>query len=230
MMRMANVFQHELFPQKRYPIIYADPPWAWSKRPLINRGSARAVEKEYPTMQPDEIKALPVQEIAEDRAVLFLWATSPKLPLALDVMAAWGFRFVSVAFVWVKRNKVSHDSWFTGMGFYTRQNAEFVLLGTRGSPSLVRNDKGVHQIVDEPISIHSRKPSEVRHRIDRLFDGDRIELFARESAVGWDRWGFESPPDDLITSRIPACTIDTVNRVNSASAYFEPESQDESQG
>jgi N6-adenosine-specific RNA methylase IME4 len=180
------------FPNKTYSVIYADPPWAWSKTPLIDRGSARAVEKEYPTMQPDEIMALPVVSIAEPRSVLFLWATSPKMPLAFEVMKAWGFEFKSIAFVWVKKNKIA-DSNFVGMGFYTRQNAEFVLLGTRGSPSLPRMDKGVQQIIEAPVSRHSEKPEEVRRRIDRLFKGGRIELFARCGAPSWDAWGFDSP-------------------------------------
>lgn len=181
------------FPAKTYSIIYADPPWAWGKTPLIDRGAARAVEKEYPTMQVDELKALPVASLAQARSVLFMWATSPKLPQALEVMQAWGFAFKSVAFVWVKRNKIA-DSWFTGMGFYTRQNAEFVLLGTHGSPSLTRQDRGIHQIIEAPIALHSQKPEEVRSRIDRLFAGERIELFARCAADGWDRWGFDAPP------------------------------------
>ena len=182
------------FPNKTYSIIYADPPWAWSKTPLVDRGAARAVEKEYPTMQPQEIIDLPVAQIAAPQSVLFLWATSPKLPLAFEVMAAWGFQFKSVAFVWVKRNRLS-PSWFVGMGFYTRQNAEFVLLGTRGA-SLKRKDRAVHQIVEDAVSVHSRKPEAVRHRIERLFDGDKIELFARRAAAGWDCWGFDAPRGD----------------------------------
>lgn len=184
------------FPNKKYQIIYADPPWAWSKTPLINRGAARTVEKEYPTMQPEEIKNLPVNSIAQERSVLFLWATSPKLPLAFEVMNSWGFLYKSVAFVWIKKNKIS-DSYFTGMGFYTRQNAEFVLLGTRGTPSLDRKNKGIHQIVDEaelviePLSSHSTKPEEVRRRINCLYDGLCIELFARQKVEGWDCWGNE---------------------------------------
>ena len=185
------------FPNKRYDVIYADPPWAWGKAPLVDRGAARAVEKEYLTMQLDEIKALPVTRLAKDRSALFLWATSPKLPLAFEVMKAWGFEYKSTAFVWIKRNKKA-DTYFTGMGFYTRQNAEFVLLGTRGSPSLERLDKGIHQVVDadpiiEPVSAHSEKPEEVRRRIDGLFAGDRIELFARRAAAGWDAWGNQAP-------------------------------------
>jgi N6-adenosine-specific RNA methylase IME4 len=184
------------FPNKRYSVIYADPPWSWSKSPLIDRGAARTVEKEYPTMQPEEIMALPVSLIAADRSILFMWTTSPKLPMAFDVMTAWGFQYKTVAFVWTKRNKVS-DGWFTGMGFYTRQNAEFCLLGTRGKPALTRLDKSVHQIVDDPISVHSRKPESVRERIDRLYAGERIELFARQHTPGWDAWGYDvtSRPD-----------------------------------
>ncbi len=178
------------FPDQRYPVILADPPWQWSKTPLQNRGRARAVEKEYPTMTDSALKALPVAEIAASRAVLFLWATSPKLPLGLEVMKAWGFEFKTVAFVWIKRNRIA-SSWFTGMGFYTRQNAEFCLLGTRGSPSLERKDRSVHQIVDAPIDIHSKKPMEVHQRIDQLFDGPKVELFARRSAPGWEVWGNE---------------------------------------
>lgn len=183
---------------KQYNVIYADPPWAWGKAPLVDRGSARAVEKEYPTMQPDEIKALPVASIAKERAALFMWATSPKLPLAFEVMAAWGFEYKSCAFVWVKTNRKA-ESLFTGMGFYTRQNAEFVLLGTRGTPSLERLDRGIHQVIEEsvtpivsPVSRHSEKPAEVRNRIDNLFAGDRIELFARMRPTGWDVWGNQS--------------------------------------
>jgi N6-adenosine-specific RNA methylase IME4 len=143
-------------------------------------------------MQAQEIIDLPIGSIAADQSVLFLWATSPKLPLAMEVMTAWGFDYKTVAFVWVKRNRLV-SSWFVGMGFYTRQNAEFVLLGTRGNKSLPRKHRGVHQIIDAPIDVHSRKPDEVHHRIDQLFDGTKIELFARRSMPGWDIWGLEAP-------------------------------------
>jgi N6-adenosine-specific RNA methylase IME4 len=219
------------FPDKKYSIIYADPPWAWSKQKLVDRGSARAVEKEYATMQPDEIKALPVASICHPSAVLFLWATSPKLPLAFEVLSAWGFTFKSVAFVWVKTNKIS-SQYFTGMGFYTRQNAEFVLVGTRGA-LLPRRDRSVHQIVDaeaetiiSPVGPHSVKPAEIRQRIERLYDGDRIEMFARVATPEWDIWGLEAPipssaPLELCSTRPdgpsdtpmqPICRSDDPNR------------------
>lgn len=187
------------FPDKQYSVILADPPWAWSKLPLVDRGAARAVEKEYATMQPEAIKALPVASLAAPQSVLFLWATSPKLALAFEVMAAWGFRYKTVAFVWAKRNRCS-AGWFTGMGFYTRQNAEFVLLGTRGSPLLPRRERGVHQIVEAPVAAHSRKPDDVHRRIERLYDGAKIELFARRPVAGWDVWGLEADG----STRLPA--------------------------
>src|SRR6185437_1094894 len=143
-------------------------------------------------MQPEEILNLPVGSICRDNAVLLLWATSPKLPLAFEVMSAWGFTYKTVSFVWVKKNPVSGGN-FVGMGFYTRQNAEFVLLGTRGR-GLERQDFGVQQIVEAPVGRHSAKPEEVRNRIDRLFPNqDRIELFARTRVTGWDAWGFDAP-------------------------------------
>lgn len=180
------------FPAKKYQIILADPPWAWMKGQTC---ITRVVEKEYPTMQPQEIMDLPVADLAAPHCALFLWSMSRVLPLSLRVMEAWGFDYKTVAFVWVKRNKKA-PSWFTGMGWFTRQNAEYVLLGMRGAKSLTRSAKNVNQIIDSPIDVHSRKPDEVQHRIEQLFgDAERIELFARTRKPGWDAWGLEAPPE-----------------------------------
>ena len=112
----------------------------------------------------------------------------PQLPVALAVMKAWGFTFKTVAFTWVKRTKHGKLAW--GMGSWSRANPEMVLLGVRGKPRRV--DKGVHSVVEAEVREHSRKPDEVRHRIERLMgDGRRVELFAREKAEGWDVWGNE---------------------------------------
>ena len=114
----------------------------------------------------------------------------PKLPVAFDVIKAWGFNYKTCAFTWVKRNRVSRETWFTGMGHYTRANAELCLLGTRGRPRRV--DASVHQIIDTPIEGHSKKPDEARRRIVQLCgDLPRIELFARERVAGWEAWGNE---------------------------------------
>lgn len=176
--------------EQKAAVVYADPPWAYRKSPLVNRGRARAVEKEYPTMQPDEIAALPVATWCAPDAVLFLWSVAPKLPIALAVMAAWGFAFRTIGFVWVKTNRDGTP--FVGMGFYTRANAECVLIGVRGR-GLPRCDASVSQIVLAPRGRHSEKPDEVRRRIERLYAGPRLELFARERMRDWMVWGNEAP-------------------------------------
>lgn len=176
---------------KHYSIIYADPPWRYE----MKRGNGVA-EKHYPTMSLEGICALPVADLAEKDSALFLWATFPQLPEALRVISAWGFQFKTVAFVWVKRNKKS-DSWFFGMGFWTRSNSEICLLAIKGRPR--RQSKKIHQIIDTPIEQHSKKPDIVRQRIVELMgDLPRVELFARQKWQGWDVWGNEVENDILL--------------------------------
>ncbi len=146
-------------------------------------------EKHYPTMGIEEICALPVAELAAKDSALFLWATFPMLPQALRVIRAWGFSYKSVAFVWLKQNRKS-QSWFYGLGFWTRANAEVCLLATRGHPK--RQDNSIHQLIVSPIEAHSKKPDEARDKIVRLMGPlPRVELFARQSPPGWDVWGNE---------------------------------------
>ena len=141
-------------------------------------------------MSIDELCALPVERLAEKDCLLFLWATFPQLPEALQLIKAWGFQFKTVAFVWLKRNKKS-PTWFYGLGYWTRGNAEICLLATRGHPK--RANAGVHQVILSHIEEHSKKPEEARSRIVRLMgDVPRIELFARSRAPGWDVWGNEA--------------------------------------
>ena len=140
-------------------------------------------------MKIDDICALPINKIADKDSVLFLWATFPMLPEALRVIDAWGFKYKSVAFVWVKQNKVA-KSWFFGLGFWTRGNAEICLLATKGKPK--RRDNSVHQLIISPIEQHSKKPDKTREKIVRLMgDLPRVELFARQVPHGWDVWGNE---------------------------------------
>ena len=113
-----------------------------------------------------------------------MWATFPQLPEALRLINAWGFQYKSVAFVWLKKNRKS-ESWFYGLGFWTRGNAEVCLLATRGHPK--RQAANVHQFIIAPIQEHSRKPDEARDKIVALMgDVPRVELFARQSPPGWD--------------------------------------------
>lgn len=172
------------FPDKRYSVIYADPPWSYR-----NKGTRAAADRHYSTMNIEEIKALPVSDIAADDCVLFLWATFPMLLEALEAIEAWGFTYKTVAFVWVKRNRKS-GGWFWGLGNWTRSNPEICLLAVKGRPQRV--SAAVHSILDSPVGKHSAKPDEARERIVKLLgDIPRIELFARERAAGWDVWGDE---------------------------------------
>ena len=172
----------------KYSVIYADPPWhyrVWSKR-----GTGRSAESHYSTMSLEDIKALPVHLLAAKDCTLFLWVTFPLLKEAWPVLDAWGFTYKSVAFVWVKLNRKA-STLFTGMGYWTRANAEICLLATRGHPK--RANAGVHQVILSHIEEHSKKPEEARSRIVRLMgDVPRIELFARSRAPGWDVWGNEA--------------------------------------
>lgn len=122
-----------------------------------------------------------------------MWVTMPKLNECLQVIEAWGFEYKTVAFTWVKKNKKS-DSWFWGMGRWTRANAEVCLLATKGNPK--RMSAAVHSVIDSRIQQHSQKPDEVRKRIVALMgDIPRIELFARQKIKGWDSWGNEIKSD-----------------------------------
>ncbi len=140
-------------------------------------------------MRIEEICALPIADIAAPDSALFLWATFPMLQEAMRVIAAWGFSYKTVAFVWLKQNRVA-KTWFYGMGFWTRNNAEICLLATKGHPK--RQSKGIHQLIVSPIERHSKKPDEARDKIVRLMgDLPRVELFARNATPGWEVWGNE---------------------------------------
>lgn len=176
----------------KYEIILADPPWSYGDK-AMNRGGA---ERHYRTTSNGTLASMNIP--VADNAVLFMWATMPQLPAAIELMQQWGFTYKTVAFVWVKANKKQTDSPFWGMGNWTRANAELCLLGIKGKP--VRQGKGVHQLIVEPeiltdpIMQHSRKPAIVRDKIIELMgDLPRLEMFARESTPGWDTFGDEAP-------------------------------------
>lgn len=144
-------------------------------------------------MSIDELCALPVAEIAAPDSALFLWATFPQLPEALRLIKAWGFKYKTVAFVWLKKNPKKPDGWYMGLGHWTRANAEVCMLATRGHPH--RQAANIHQFIIAPLREHSRKPDEAREKIVALMgDVPRVELFARQSPPGWDVWGNEVEP------------------------------------
>jgi len=173
---------------KKYNIIYADPPWRYQQK-----GVEGAAEKIYPTLSLDDICKLPVESLAQKDSLLFLWTTFPMLPEAFKVISAWGFRYKTLAFLWLKQNK-SGRGWYFGLGFWSRGNAELCLLATKGNPK--RKSNRVHQFIIAPLQGHSKKPDETRDKIIELAgDLPRIELFARQKTDGWDVWGNEVPCD-----------------------------------
>lgn len=184
-----------------YGLIIADPPWTFTV--FSDKGKDRSAEKHYSTMTHDDICALPVGDLAAKDCHLMMWVTGPGLIRGdhLPVMSAWGFRPSSMGFVWIKpkvcydretilMEALTEDVFAMGMGYTTRQNAEFVVLGRRGFPR--RNSKAVHQLIVAPRREHSRKPDEIYARCEAYADGPYLELFARQRRLGWSAWGAEA--------------------------------------
>lgn len=204
-------------PAAGYSLVYSDPPWHY--RDKANAGKRGAGHK-YPTLKLNEIRAIrpEIQAVAGDSCALALWATAPMMDESRAVMAAWGFRYSTVIAVWIKSVAVAERLKATakalgvdweqlahhlaangltvfrakkGMGNWTRANAEFLLLGTRGK--VERVSKGVGSVIVSELREHSRKPEEARVLLTDLFGPvPRLEMFARESGAGWDCWGLEA--------------------------------------
>lgn len=171
-------------PKQRYGVIYADPEWRFE---VYSRdtGMDRAADNHYPTSGTDAICARPVQDIAAEDCVLFLWATVPMLPDALRVMAAWGFEYKSHA-IWVKDR--------SGTGYWFRNRHELLLVGTRGKIPGPAMGTQLDSIFAAPLGEHSEKPDAAYEMIERYFPNlPKIELNARRAREGWERWGLEAP-------------------------------------
>ncbi len=172
--------------KKQYEIVYADPQCRYGGQG-DSSWMGRGKKKHYPTMNLEDIKKIKIP--CSPNSALFLWVVFPLLKEGIEVMEAWGFKYKTVAFVWVKTNKTNQQP-FVGMGAWTRSNAEICLLGTMGQPK--RENASISQVIISERREHSRKPDEVRTRITKLM-GDHlsIELFARQKNPGWDVWGNE---------------------------------------
>jgi N6-adenosine-specific RNA methylase IME4 len=169
-----------MLPVLRFPVIYADPPWRYE----FAESESRAIENQYPTMSLDEIRALDVAGMSTDDAILFMWATSPKLAEAMSVVEAWGFTYRSSA-VWVKPQ--------LGMGYYFRQQHELLLVATRGDmPAPAPADRPRSVVTADRLE-HSAKPAEFAEAIERMYPTlPKIELFCRSPRDGWAVWGNQS--------------------------------------
>jgi N6-adenosine-specific RNA methylase IME4 len=164
---------------RRYPIIYADPPWRYENPPMGDTG--RSIENHYPTMTLDEIAALPVTYLATDDALLYLWATAPKLAECMTIIEAWGFEY-RTCLVW--------DKELIGMGYYARNQHELLLVCRRGEFPTPESGTQPSSVYRERRGDHSAKPTFYYEMIEYCYPGvPKIELFARTTREGWAAWG-----------------------------------------
>ena len=191
----------ELYPElpdRQFDIIYADPPWDYNGKMQFDKSSTTkenvdlsknifisSAAFKYPTLKTKELMKLPVQNIAGDDCLLFMWTTNPHLSQAIDLGRAWGFEYKTVAFVW---DKMVHNP-----GQYTLSYCELCLLFKRGKIPQPRGARNVKQLVRVRRKGHSEKPLEVLRGIEEMFPTqDRIELFARRRIDGWSVWGLDT--------------------------------------
>jgi N6-adenosine-specific RNA methylase IME4 len=165
-------------PEEKFGLVYADPPWRYS----FSKSKSRKVENQYQTMSLEDIKALNIQGLCKKNAVLYLWATAPKIIECLDVMKAWGFTY-KTQMIWDKVN--------IGMGYWARGRHEIILIGTRGKVPPPAQSVRIPSVITEKRGRHSAKPK--MHSYFDLAHPDmkKIELFARSKVAGWSCWGNE---------------------------------------
>ena len=185
----------------KYQIIYADPPWDMGAR-----NNKRVLVPKYNMMNEYDIYNLDIGELSDDNSALFIWAINAKIPQAIELIRRNGFRYVGVAFCWIKTSQKTGEPNCRMAGNYTLQGMELCLLAIKGSMKTL--DRTVRQVLKSPREHHSKKPDVIRHEIVRLFgDIPRLELFAREKTEGWDVWGneVESDIDLLNTKEVRGC-------------------------
>ncbi len=184
-------------PEKKYDIIYADPPWDYNGKMQFDKSGTldgninwerkifiSSAKFKYPTLKTEVLKKIPIHEIAKKDCLLFMWTTNPHLAQAIELGKAWGFEYKTVAFVW---DKMNHNP-----GQYTLSYCELCLVFKRGRIPKPRGARNIKQLVRVPRGEHSEKPSEVQIGIEKMFPTqNRIELFARKKPRGWDVWGLD---------------------------------------
>lgn len=191
-------------PSGPFGCILADPPWAFQTYASRKHGDGvtphRAAEDHYPTMDFESMAALPVADIAAKDCMLFMWVVDSHLDEALNLGRAWGFKYKTRGFVWMKQKLINADQidLFTGdiaepaigMGYTTRKQMEDCWLFSRGKPKILSHS--VRQVIIEPRREHSRKPDCQYERIEALVGGPRLEMFSRTSREGWTSWGLDA--------------------------------------
>lgn len=182
-MNSLRAFQ-DLRPAGGFDLIMADPPWAYEMR--SEKGYAKSPDAHYATMPLAEIKALPVEALAGDHCLLWLWAVAPMLPQALELITAWGFTCKTGGH-WAKVGTSGKQHF--GTGYILRNAGEPYLIATRGTP---RTTRATRSVIIAPVREHSRKPDAAFEAAEKLMPGARrIELFSRQRRPGWAAWGHE---------------------------------------
>lgn len=183
---MELAAKHCALPDQKFGVILADPEWRFEPYSR-ETGMDRAADNHYPTSASHVIADRPVEQIAADDCVLFLWATVPMLPEALCVMAAWGFEYKSHC-IWAKDR--------IGTGYWFRNQHELLLVGTKGSVPAPAMGTQIASLVDAPVGRHSEKPGIFYDLIEGYFPTlSKIELNARTARPGWEAWGYEAPAE-----------------------------------
>lgn len=183
-------------PRNHYRAILADPPWHFEVWSITDNNKVRHASHHYRTMPTQEIYDMPVSSLCADDCVLFIWVIWPMLEHGMKTIEAWGFKYKTCAFAWLKADASQTDMFpdnipvWPGTGYWTRANSEVCLLATRGKPKRLNAD--VRQGIIAPRREHSRKPDGIHERIERLVAGPYLELFARQKRKGWDSWGNET--------------------------------------
>lgn len=181
----------------KYDIILADPPWKYNSRANHKTRFRGGAEGHYDLLTTQEICNLPISELANPNALLFMWATFPMITDAFKVIDAWGFKYKTIGFLWAKLNPKAGTPFF-GVGYYTKSNSEPCLLATRGK-AMKPIINTVSSLILAPRQEHSRKPEESLIRIERMYpDTKKLELFSREKREGWDSWGNEIESDIIL--------------------------------
>lgn len=178
---------------KKYKTIYADPPWQFQNRTGKVAPEHKRLSR-YSTMTLEEIKALPVSDVADDKSHLYLWVPNALLPVGLEVMKAWGFEY-KTNLIWEKVRKDGQPDG-RGVGFYFRNVTEILLFGIKGDKNrTLQPGRSQVNLLRTMKREHSRKPDEFVDLIEACSSSPRLELFARGNRDGWDMWGNQAVDD-----------------------------------
>lgn len=207
---------YPLLPNKKYDIIYADPPWDYGGKMQFDKSSKKDINIDfkknvfissasfkYPTVKLAELKKIDLSKISAPDCLLFMWTTGPQLANAIELGESWGFEFKTIAFIW---DKMAHNP-----GQYTLSQTEQCLVFKKGRIPNPRGIRNAKQFFQSPRSKHSEKPEYVIDNITKMFPQQKkIELFARRTYPGWDAWGLEAPQSESLfvsNTDTPACKL-----------------------